>query len=114
MKREMEAYIVLLHLFSQGWANFTDIRDLVGWDVWKQSEAQRVIAHINHRILSLSEAWDENILRINAFMFDCFRKCTSYVRKCVFGCDEGEQPSAYQIVEHAKKIADYPNSDKVL
>ena len=39
MKREMEAYIVLLHLVSQGWATFKDIEYLVGWDVWKQAEA---------------------------------------------------------------------------
>ena len=114
MKRDMEAYIVLLHLVSQGWAKFTDIRDLLGWDVWKQSEAQRVIAHINHKILSLSEAWDEEIPRVNAFMFDRFGKCTSYVCEEIFGCDDGQQPSARQIVEHTKKIAAYPNWDKVL
>ena len=39
MKREMEAYIVLLHLISHGWANFTDIRDLLGWGIYKQAEA---------------------------------------------------------------------------
>ena len=55
MKREMEAYIVLLHLVSQGWAMFSDIRHLVGWDVWKQAEAQRMIVHINQKILALSE-----------------------------------------------------------
>ncbi len=35
MKREMEAYIVLLHLVSQGWAKFADIRDQLGWDFFK-------------------------------------------------------------------------------
>ena len=114
MKREMEAYIVLLHLVSQGWATFTDIRDLLGWDVWKQSEAQRVIAHINQRIIALSGAWDEEIPRVNAFMFDRFGKCTSYVCEEIFGCDDGQQPSARQIAEYAKKIAAYPNWDKVL
>ena len=114
MKREMEGYIILLHLVSQGWATFTDIRDLAGWDVWKQSEAQRVIAHINQRILALSRAWDEEIPRVNAFMFDRFGCCTSYVCKEIFSCADGEQPSAQQIVEYAKKIASYPNWDKVL
>ena len=114
MKREMEAYIVLLYLVSQGWATFTNIRDLVGWDVWKQSEAQRIIAHINQRIIALSGTWNEEIPQINAFMFNRFGKCTSYVCEHIFGCEEGEQPSARQIVEHAKKIASYPNWDKVL
>ena len=89
MKREMEAYIVLLHLVSQGWATFTDIRDLVGWDVWKQAQAIGIIAHINHKILDLAEAWNEDIPRINAFMFDRFGQCTSYVCEEIFDCDEG-------------------------
>lgn len=114
MKREMEAYIVLLHLVSQGWAIFRDIRHLVGWDVWKQSEAQRIIAHINHKILALSEAWDEDIPRINAFMFDRFGRCSSYVCEKIFGCDEEEQPSPLQIAEYAKKIASYDSWNKVL
>ena len=76
MKREMEAYIVLLHLVSQGWATFKDIRHLVGWDVWKQSEAIRIMAHINHKILDLSEDWEEDIPRINAFMFEAPGICT--------------------------------------
>ena len=61
MKREMEAYIVLLHLASQGQATFSDIRPLFGWDVWKKAEAIHIIAHINQKILDLSEAWDEQI-----------------------------------------------------
>ena len=89
MKREMEAYIVLLHLVSQGWAIFRDIRHLVGWDVWKRSEAQRIIAHINHKILALSETWDEDIPRINAFMFDRHGKCSDYVCAEIFGCEGG-------------------------
>lgn len=114
MKREMEAYIVLLDLVSRGWATFKDIEHLVGWDVWKQSEAIRIMAHINHKILDLSEAWDEDIPRINAFMFNRFGKCTSYVCEQIFGCDEAEQPSPRQIVEYAQKVAAYENWDKVL
>ena len=37
MKREMEAYIVLFHLVSRGWATFKDIEHLVDRDVWKQT-----------------------------------------------------------------------------
>ena len=92
MKREMEAYIVLLHLVSRGWATFKDIEHLVGWDVWKQVEAKRIMAHISHKILDLSEAWDEDVPRINGFMFNRFGKCTSYVCEEIFGCDEAEQP----------------------
>ena len=114
MKREMEAYIVLLHLVSQGWATFTDIRDLVGWDIWKQSEAQRIVAHINKKLPALSKEWGEEIPHINAFVFNRFGKCTSYICENVFDCDDEKQPSPLQIAEYAKKIASYENWDKVL
>ena len=58
MKREMEAYIVLLHLVSQGWAMFSDIRHLVGWDVWKHGQAIDIIAHINHNRTYLAIMFD--------------------------------------------------------
>ena len=114
MKREMEAYIVLLHLVSQGWATFSDIRDLLGWEIFKQAEARRIVAHINSKLPALSEEWDEDIPRINAFMFNRRGKCTSYICAEVFDCDDGEQPSPLQIAEYAKKIATYENWSKVL
>ena len=114
MKRAMEAYIVLLHLVSQGRATFSNIRHLVGWDVWKRSEAQRIIAHITHKILALSEVWDEDIPRINAFMFEHPGICSKYVCPEIFGCDYETQPTPLQISEYAKKIATYENWDKVV
>ena len=115
MKREMEAYIVLLHLVSQGWANFADIRDLLGWDFFKMAHAIFIIAHINEKLIVLSQKWGEDIPHINAFMFlTDSGKCSDYICANIFGCDEGEQPSPRQIVEYAKKIATYENWDKVL
>lgn len=114
MKREMEAYIVLLHLVSQGWATFTDIRYLLGWDVWKQSEAIRIMAHINKRLLALSEEWSAPIPRINAFVFDRHRKVTSYICKDVFQCEDGKQPSSQEVEEYAKAIASYQKWDEVV
>ena len=115
MKREMEAYIVLLHLVSQGWANFSDIRDLLGWEFFKQAQAQHTIAHINNKLPKLSAEWGEDIPHINAFMFITGSgECSSYICENVFGCDEGEQPSPRQIAEYAKKIATYENWDKVV
>lgn len=35
-KKSMEAYVVMLHLVSQKTVQFTDIRDLLFWDVRKQ------------------------------------------------------------------------------
>ena len=58
--------------------------------------------------------WEEDIPRINVFMFDHFGCYTSYVYKEIFGGDNEEQLSPRQIVEHAKKIATYEKWDKVL
>ena len=43
-KEKWKRISLLLHLGSRGWATFRAIRHLVGWDVWKRSEAQRIIA----------------------------------------------------------------------
>ena len=51
----VEAYSVMLHLVSHKTAQFTDIQVLSFWGQWKRSEAGRVMGHINHRSLKLSE-----------------------------------------------------------
>ena len=79
MKREMEAYIVLLHLVSQGWATFSDIRDLLGWERYRQGHGQSVIAHINNKLPTLSEEWGEEVPHINAFMFNRYGECSAYI-----------------------------------
>ena len=82
MKREMEAYIVLLHLVSQGWASFADIMHLLGWKRYYQMNAQRIVDHINKKLPVLSEAWGEDIPQINAFVFITGSgKCSSYICK---------------------------------
>ena len=114
MKRKMEAYIVLLHLVSQGCAKFSDIRDVLGWGIYEAAHAQHIVAYINEKLPALSKEWGEDIPHINAFMFRADGNCTSYICKNIFGCDAGEQPSPRQIAEYAKKIATYENWDKVL
>ena len=113
-RKPMEAYVVMLHLVSQKRAKFTDIRDLLFWDVWKQAEAIRVMAHINHRLLDLSEEWGEEIPRINAFMFEKEGFCTSYVCENIFKTEQGNQPTPRQIAEYADAIYFYDKWDKVL
>ena len=113
-RKPMEAYVVMLHLVSQKRAKFTDIRDLLFWDVWKQAEAIRVMAHINHRLLDLSEEWGEEIPRINTFMFEKEGFCTSYVCENIFKTEQGNQPRPRQIAEYADAIYFYDKWDKVL
>lgn len=114
LKYPTEAYSVMLHLVSHKTAQFTDIQVLSFWDQWKQSEAIRIMAHINHRLLELSNEWGEDIPRINTFMFNRKGMCTSYVCQDVFRLPEGEQPTPRQIAEYAKTIYTYPKWDKVL
>lgn len=115
MKREMEAYIVLLHLVSQGWAKFSDIRDLLGWERYRQGHGQSIIAYINERLPELSKEWGEEVPHINAFMFlTDSGECSYYICQNVFGREDGQQPSPRQVVKYAQKIASYPNWDKVL
>ena len=118
MKREMEAYIVLLHLVSQGWATWLDIPDLLGWDGWKQGQADLILKHIHSKLAALSEEWSEDIPHINALMFDRFGNGSPGRSGKLFGCEVGQQPAPrptpLQIAEYAKAIADYPNWEKVL
>lgn len=112
--KPVEAYIVMLYLVCHKSGQFTDIQALSFWDQWKQSEAIRVMAHINHRLLELSNEWGEDIPHINAFMFYGNGMCSSYVCKHIFQLPEGEQPTHRQIAEYAKAIHTYPKWDKVL
>ena len=92
--KHVEAYIVMLYLVSHKSGQFTDIQTLSFWDQWKHSEAIRVMAHIHHRLLELSEEWGEDIPHINVFMFRGDGTCTPYVCMDVFKLPEGEQPTA--------------------
>ena len=44
------AYIIMLHLRSQGWTNFTEIRKLFGWEKMKMGLAINSVAHINNTV----------------------------------------------------------------
>ena len=116
MKREMEAYLVLLHLVSQGWATFADMKKILGWEEpgFRQGHAKNIVAHINEKLIQLSEDWGEPIPRINAFLFRQDGNCTDYICENIFGCDDGLQPSPRQIAEYATAIATYENWQNVI
>lgn len=113
--KPMEACIVMLHLVFKKKSTFTDIRDLLLWDQWKQSEAIRIIAYINQRIIKLSDEWNEEVPHINAFMLDRHGKHTSYVCREIFNLpDDGTQPTSQQSKEYAEFIENYPKWNLVL
>ena len=112
---KMHAYVIMLHLRSQGWTNFTEIRKLLGWKRFKQAVAIDSVGHINHTIMYLSEQWGEDIPRINAFVFTGVTESTDYICKNVFGTSgKEEQPRSKEIAAHAGKIAAYPKWDKIV
>ena len=112
---KMDAYVIMLHLRSQGWTNTAEIWKLLGWDQFYNGMAQHRVAHIDRMIMYLSEQWGEDIPRINAFVFSRETKCTDYICKAVFGTSgEEEQPYPKEIAEHAAKIAAYPKWNEIV
>lgn len=111
---KMHAYIIMLHLRSQGWTNFTEFLKLFGWEHMKMGLAINSVGYINATIDYLREEWDECIPKINAFVFTHETECTSYICQNVFGNDDGSQPLPKEIAEHAAAIAAYPKWDQVV
>ena len=108
------AYIIMLHLRSQGWTNFTEIQKLFSWEKMKMELAINSVAHINDGIDYLREEWGEDIPKMNAFAFTRETECTSYVCENVFGNADESQPRPKEIAEYAAKIAAYPKWDQVV
>ena len=73
-----------------------------------------IVGRINRTIERLREEWEEDIPKMNAFVFRTDNTCTSYIVENVFGKDEGEQPSPKEIAAHAAAIAAYDKWDKVI
>ena len=111
----MHAYVIMLHLWSQGWTNFTELYKLLGWERPKNHYTKNCLGHINNTIDYLREEWGEDIPKINAFAFTRETECTDYICKAVFGTSgEKEQPDPKEIAEYAAKIAAYPKWDQVI
>ena len=114
-KMKMHAYVIMLHLRSQGWTNFTELYKLLGWARPKNHYTKNCLGHIEARINYLGKEWGEDIPKINAFAFKKETKCTDYICKTVFGTSgEQEQPCPKEIAEYAAKIAAYPKWDQVV
>ena len=113
-KMKMHAYVIMLHLRSQGWTNFTELYKLLGWEYPKNHYTKNCLGHINNTIDYLREEWGEDIPKINAFAFTGETECTSYVCENVFGNADGSQPRPKEVAEYAAKIAAYPKWDQVI
>ena len=112
---KMDAYVIMLHLRSQGWTNFAEIWRLLGWEGPKNHYiSNSCLSYIDDTIKCLREEWGEDIPRINAFVFTRKAKYTDYVCKNIFGNTDGSQPSQDQIDEYTAKITAYPKWNQVV
>ena len=112
---KMHAYVIMLHLRSKGWTNFAEIWKLLSWDGPKNHYVSNsCLAYIDTTIRTLQKEWNEDIPRINAFVFTGKTECTDSICKNIFGNKDGSQPSEKQIAEYAAKIAAYPKWDQVI
>ena len=110
MNIQMRAYIFMLHLVSQRWANFTDFRDLLGWDNFQPMNAGNILSHIHKKITELSEKWDESIPFINFFVF----KENGSFTEADWVSEYFEGPTLKEIAQYAADVAAYKKWDKVL
>ena len=78
-----------------------------------QAYIKSVLANIVQTIKEIAGEWQEDIPLINAFVFKKGGKCSSFIRKKVFG-DKSKHSTQQQISEHAARIAAYPKWDEVL
>ena len=111
---KMHAYVIMLHLRSQGWTNFTEIRKLFCSKRMKMGLFINSVGYINSTIDYLREEWGEDIPKMNAFVFTGETECTPYVCENVFGNEDGSQPRPKEVAEYAAKIAAYPKWDQVV
>ena len=108
----MHAYVVMLHLVSQGHINFTEMRKVL----CRESSISyyiRILAHIVKEIDRLEREWDESIPPITALVFNTNGTVPKWAREVLTG-DSETQPTLQQIAELAASVAAYDKWDKVL
>ena len=108
----MHAYVVLLHLVSQGYTNFVEMRKVL----CRESQGTyyiSILAYIVNGIDRLSEEWGEEIPPITALVFNQDGSAGKWVCEQLTG--DGEvQPTLQQIAALAASVAAYGKWDKVV
>ena len=109
----MHAYVVMLHLVSQGYSDFTEMMVKVLGYEQVGSYAGKILAYIIRKIEKLEEEWGESIPRITYLIFKTNGTATKWPCIRLTG-DEKVQPTLKQIAELAASVAAYDKWDKVL
>ena len=108
----MHAYVVMLHLVSQEYSDFTEMRKVL----CRESPGSYYITILDDlvkKIERLEEAWGETIPPITALVFNTDGHASKWTCKVLTG-DGETQPTAKQIAEIAASVAAYDKWDKVL
>lgn len=108
----MHAYVVMLHLVSQRYSDFTEIRKVL----CRESVGTyyiTILDDIVKKIGSLEEAWGETIPPITALVFNTDGRASKWTCEILTG-DGDVQPTAYQVAKLAASVAAYDKWDEVL
>lgn len=108
----MHAYVVMLHLVSQGYSDFTEIRKVL----CRESAGSyyiTILEHIVRKIGVLEEEWDESIPPITVLVFNTDGYASKWTCEVLTG-DGDVQPTAKQVAKLVASVAAYDKWDKVL
>ena len=108
----MHAYVVMLHLVSQGYTDFTEMRELLCLD-YGGNYYTVLLTHIVKKIAELEEEWGESIPPITALVFNTDGTATESACETLTG-DSTVQPTAKQIAALTASVAAYRRWDDVL
>ena len=102
----------MLHLISQGYTDFKELKELLGLD-YHGSYYALLLGRIVRKIAELEEEWGESIPPITALVFRADGTATAWACERLTG-NSTTQPTAKQITELKESVAAYDRWDEVL
>ena len=108
----MHAYVVMLHLVSQGYTTFVEMREVL----CRESPGTyyiTILDYIFKKIEQLEEEWSEDIPPITILVFNQDGSASQWACETLTG-DGAVQPTLQQMAELAASVAAYDKWDKVL
>ena len=108
----MHAYVMMLHLVSQRYSDFTEMRKVL----CRESPGSyyiTILDYIFKKLQGLEEAWGEIIPPITALVFNTDGRAPKWTCEVLTG-DGETQPTAKQIAELAASVAAYDKWDEVV
>ena len=108
----VHAYVVMLHLVSQGYSDFTEIRKVL----CRESPGSYYITLLDSIVKKLNlleEEWGETIPPITALVFNTDGRASGWSCEILTG-DSKQQPTAKQVAGLTASVATYDKWNKVL